>query len=154
MKKVSLDVWIQLFGMIGVLGGLIFVGLEMRQSQTIALGAQQQARTELNSNRLLTELELIGEIGPSAITSSRLEWEELSDEQKAVREQIQRWFWTLLENNFYQYQLGLINDELWEQIKGRIDARWSECHLRHLLPIDLITSLRHYLDSLPDNCQE
>ena len=43
--KVSFDTWIQLLGMLGVLGGLVFVGLEMQQSQTIALGAQQQART-------------------------------------------------------------------------------------------------------------
>lgn len=33
--------------MFGLPGGLVFVGLEMRQSQTIALGAQQQARTEM-----------------------------------------------------------------------------------------------------------
>ena len=36
--KVSFDTWIQLLGMIGVLGGLIFVGLEMRQSQQIPIG--------------------------------------------------------------------------------------------------------------------
>ena len=153
-KKVRLDVWIQLLGMLGVLGGLLFVGLEMRQSQKIALGAQQQARTELNSSRLLTELELLGEIGPAAITSSGIEWEELSADQKVIREQIQRWFWTLLENNFYQYELGLINEELWEQIKGRIGVRWSECHLRHVVPIDPLSGLRRYLDSLPDNCSE
>ena len=35
--KVSFDTWIQLLGMLGVLGGLIFVGLEMQQTQTIAL---------------------------------------------------------------------------------------------------------------------
>ena len=40
MKKVSIDVWIQLIGMLGVLGGLVFVGIEMRQSQIIAIGAQ------------------------------------------------------------------------------------------------------------------
>ena len=45
--KVSFDTWVQLLGMLGVLGGLVFVGLEMQQSQTIALGAQQQARTEI-----------------------------------------------------------------------------------------------------------
>ena len=45
--KVGFDTWIQLLGMMGVLGGLVFVGLEMQQSQTIALGAQQQARTEM-----------------------------------------------------------------------------------------------------------
>ncbi len=36
-------------GMPGVLGGLVFVGLEMRQSQRIAIGAQQQARAELRA---------------------------------------------------------------------------------------------------------
>ena len=40
MKTVSIDVWIQLIGMLGVLGGLVFVGLEMRQSQIIVIGAQ------------------------------------------------------------------------------------------------------------------
>ena len=38
MKKVSLDTWIQLIGMLGILGGLVFVGLEMKQSQIIAIG--------------------------------------------------------------------------------------------------------------------
>ena len=42
MKKVNLDIWIQLLGMLGVLGGLVFVGLEMQQSQGIALSSQQQ----------------------------------------------------------------------------------------------------------------
>ena len=65
MKKVSLDTWIQLLGMVGLLGGLIFVGLEMKQSQIIALAAQQQSRTEnfiniLNSN-----------IKPNKITSNK-----------------------------------------------------------------------------------
>ena len=45
--KVSFDTWVQLLGMLGVLGGLVFVGLEMHQSQQIALAAQQQARTEI-----------------------------------------------------------------------------------------------------------
>ena len=45
--KVSFDTWIQLLGMLSVLAGLVFVGLEMRQSQQIALAAQQQARTEI-----------------------------------------------------------------------------------------------------------
>ena len=47
MKKVSVDVWMQLIGMLGVLGGLVFVGLEMQQSQRIPLAAQHQARSEM-----------------------------------------------------------------------------------------------------------
>ena len=44
--KVSFDTWIQLLGMLGVLGGLIFVGLEMQQTQTIALASQMQSRSD------------------------------------------------------------------------------------------------------------
>ena len=43
--KISFETWVQFLGMIGVLGGLVFVGLEMRQSQTIAQAGQQQDRT-------------------------------------------------------------------------------------------------------------
>ena len=32
MRKISLDVWIQLLGMIGIIVSLIFVALQMRQS--------------------------------------------------------------------------------------------------------------------------
>ena len=92
MGKVSLDTWIQLLGMIGLLGGLIFVGLEMRQSQTIALGAQQHARTEMAGALWLAGLE--GETDIHAAMSNP--WSELSDNQKSVREQIQRYFWILL----------------------------------------------------------
>ena len=54
MKKVSLDTWIQLLGMVGLLGGLVFVGLEMRQSQQIAIAGQVQARNEAFLNLYLT----------------------------------------------------------------------------------------------------
>ena len=47
MKKVSIDTWIQLLGMLGLLGGLIFVGLEMQQSQRIAVASQQQDRAAI-----------------------------------------------------------------------------------------------------------
>ena len=45
--KVSFEIWIQLLGMLGVLGGLIFVGLEMQQSQRIAIAGQIQARNDV-----------------------------------------------------------------------------------------------------------
>jgi hypothetical protein len=47
MKKISFDVWIQLLGMLSIVASLVFVGLQMQQSQTIALAAQQQSRTEV-----------------------------------------------------------------------------------------------------------
>ena len=46
MKKINVDTWIQLLGMVGVLGGLVFVDLEMQQSQGIAIASQVQARND------------------------------------------------------------------------------------------------------------
>ena len=150
MTEVSLDTWIQLLGMVGLLGGLIFVGLEMRQSQIIALGAQQHGRTEMTGALWLAGLE--GETDIHAAMSQP--WSELSDNQKSVREQIQRYFWVLLQNNHYQYELGLINEESWAQIEGRIETRFSECHLRNMMLADPSDGLKQLLNNLPDNCAE
>ena len=57
MKKVSLDIWIQLIGMLGVLAGLVFVGLELQQSQRIAIANAIQGRNQMQSNYLLAPLE-------------------------------------------------------------------------------------------------
>ena len=57
MKKVSLDTWIQLIGLISVLGGLVFVGLQMEQTQKIAIAGQVQARAEMNVKRVLNGFE-------------------------------------------------------------------------------------------------
>jgi hypothetical protein len=46
-EKISLDVWIQLLGMSGIIVSLIFVALQMRQSHQFALAAQQTARMEV-----------------------------------------------------------------------------------------------------------
>ena len=105
MKRVSLDTWIQLVGMLGVLGGLVFVGLEMRQSQLIAIGAQQQARAELRAQELLTPFR--GNIDVAKVRF--LEWEEMTDDQKLARGMLQLYRWNSLQNNFFQNNLGLLS---------------------------------------------
>ena len=52
MKKVSLATWIQLLGMSSVVAGLVFVGLEMQQTQRIALATE-------TSNRMYQVLQTI-----------------------------------------------------------------------------------------------
>ena len=47
MRKIDIQDLIQLLGMVGIIGSLIFVGLEMRQSQMIAQAGQQQDRTAI-----------------------------------------------------------------------------------------------------------
>ena len=42
MGKIAIEDLIQGLGMVGIIGSLIFVGLEMQQSQRIAVASQQQ----------------------------------------------------------------------------------------------------------------
>ena len=96
MKKVSLDVLIQLVGMLTIVASLIFVGLEMRQSQLIAIGAQQQARAELRAQILIAPFE--GNIDAARVAF--LDWEEMTDDQKLARGMLQQYRWNAVENNF------------------------------------------------------
>ena len=75
MRKIDIQDLIQLLGMVGIIGSLIFVGLEMRQSQRIALAGQQALRTQFfldgvdalsepqKSNQKVMEM-LLGDILP------------------------------------------------------------------------------------------
>ena len=54
LTAISLNGAANFLGVIGIIGSLIFVALELRQSQQIAIAAQQQARTILRANQLLS----------------------------------------------------------------------------------------------------
>ena len=59
-------------------------------------------------NQLLSTYDFsLGEIGVEDIP-----WEDQSDIQRYIREQRQVFYWTVNENNFYQYQIGLLSEEL------------------------------------------
>ena len=149
MKKVSLDTWIQLIGMLGVLGGLIFVGLEMQQTQRLALAAQANARTEM-----LMERNLVGFQGRAEllhkITSARNE--ELTDFELYAKGLMDRWVYALQANNFFQYELGLLDEEQWLIIEERIIRSWEDCDLRGIYMEFPNTEFSRYLMTLPDNC--
>jgi hypothetical protein len=150
VKKVDINVWVQLIGMLGVLGGLVFVGLEMRQSQRIAIGAQQQARAELRAQELLTPFQ--GNIDVAKVRF--LEWEEMTDDQKLARGMLQLYRWNSLQNNFFQNNLGLLSADTWEQSLIFAKTRKSECHLRDFMPVNADPAFGAFLESLPDECAD
>lgn len=149
--KVSFDTWIQLIGMLSVLGGLIFVGLEMRQNYEIALGNQHQGRTELRAALLMSPLE--GNI--DAVKVEFLDWEEQTEEQRQISIQVQRFRWALLENLFFQYNLGLISEDVWRQTEGNIRRWYGRCELREAMNLSLSNpAFQEYVNSFPDKCAE
>ena len=108
--KVSFDTWIQLLGMLGVLGGLIFVGLEMRQTQQIAIASQVDARNQSQLARRNIWLEGQWELGHKITTTP---YEELSEAEKFARNQMLQWQRDIQTNNYFQYRMGLLTEEQW-----------------------------------------
>jgi hypothetical protein len=55
--KMKINDIINLLGVLGVIFSLVFVGLELQQSQKIAIAGQVQARAEMLANRSLALME-------------------------------------------------------------------------------------------------
>ena len=155
MKKVSLDTWIQLLGMVGLLGGLVFVGLEMRQSQQIAIAGQVQARNEAFLNLSLT---LMGEdpIGRSLVASGHLganrDPSSLTSAEYDVWYAIKSWQVSSLQNAYQQYEMGLLPDNVWEQVDLRIKAQYANCHIRPIWLLSSIPTVVDYLGRISQEC--
>ena len=128
MKKVSLDVLIQLIGMLSVVAGLVFVGLEMKQSQNIALATE----TSNSMYQVIQDIYTTAEIG--------LDWSkivlgdnvELTEAERIQKRNNASAGWFITENDFQLYQLGLMSEEVWEAKRGIIRHYYNQCDLRDI----------------------
>ena len=126
MKKVSLDTWIQLLGMIGLLGGLIFVGLEMKQSQIIALAAQQQSRTE-NFINILNAFSESGEASFYQVAIKVSQNEPLTPAEEILAQNFAHQTVWIFENDFIQYKAGLMDEDVWKAKLASIRGIANRC---------------------------
>ena len=127
-------------GTIGVIGSLIFVGLELRQSHTIALAGQIQARNQMASNFILAPLQgnlnVLDEWGGA---------EDLTQEEK-IRNSIIAHRALTTTNAWQQYQLGLLSYESWELAERRMSEGWNNCKNRALIATQFTVSLQDYAE--------
>ena len=151
MKREVMQDLIQFLGMIGIIGSLIFVGLQMQQTQRIAIAGQVQARTEMFVNRIMSGLE--GNLDAARLFNiDRFNYDELNEEEQLIARQMYSWVGYMIENNYFQYQMGLMADDYWEQQERRILRWWNQCDFRN--SGGRVRSFQNYLDSLPDECAE
>jgi len=139
-------------GVLGVIGSLIFVGLELRQTQRIALADMEQRRSEQNTDRALAFL--TGEA--EAIANSRgKSLSQLSPKESFLREMHWEWATQMQQNTLFQYEEGFISDSQWEIIAARILQSWNNCSSRELYDENYLeTAFTEYLETLPDECIE
>jgi len=124
MDSAKLGDWIQIIGIFAVVASLVFVGLQLKQSQEIAVAAQYHNRAalaiEINSSQLESgNLKmwgfLTGRVGDGLIpTQLREEQASWSAEQWGAH--LISGFQNVIQfdNHYYQYQSGFMDEESWQ----------------------------------------
>jgi hypothetical protein len=106
--------WLQIAGLAGVIGSLIFVGLQLKQAQAIALSDNYQSRT---ANTIATN---VGAMSSPEFLSGMAKVYANSAGELTMREAIAvelnvGTLMTMFENNHLQYQAGFLNEEHWQR---------------------------------------
>ncbi len=140
MKTRKLEDWLQTIGLFGVVGSLIFVGLQLKQDREIALSEIWQARTASVIDQISSAAS--NEMALSAFAKSaggRL------DEITPIEDQAGLWVvWGgmfLWENSHYQYTLGFLPDEHWSRVRSDIKSQLQDPFWRPKMR-DLSTRMR------------
>ena len=75
----------------------------------------------------------------------------MTEEQREIRRHALNWQTNSLQNAFQQHELGLLPEDVWQQVQGRIQNRWASCYTRETYS-QVIPSFREYLETLPVEC--
>lgn len=134
-RSEKLQTWIQGVGLLAVVASLIFVGLELRQSQEIAIAAQYQARMDAASSHYTAILQsdpglrLIGRdlkediLGDPELPAELKAWmDSQPEEELAFRAIGAVIFLKSHDNVYFQYQKGFLSEEAWEALRVQLKA--------------------------------
>jgi len=143
MNKINLDTWIQLIGMLGILSGLVFVGLELQQSQQIAVANALQGRNQMQSNYLLAPLE--GQLQAIELRQAQ-DYQKLNPTQLLIRQQLIFHRSVTITNAWQQYSLGLLTEDAWQVPAGRARDMYNICRERPWVTASFTPSLIAYAE--------
>ena len=136
MDSEKLNNWMQVVGIFALVASLIFVGLEMRQSQRIAVSAAYQARADSSMTLRLATLE--SEKLQSAMVKVNRQGktlDQLTPDERIVLEG--RWGAQMVyvENMHFQFLNGLVTEEQWQTNRAGLTRHLSRSTewRRHML---------------------
>ena len=152
MRKIPIENLIQLLGMVGIIGSLIFVGLEMQQTQRIAIASAQEARMNANGGYIRSMQE-------SNLDAQSVFWEQnfnydYSPQEIGYRNSMHEQGF-LMENDFYRFQAGLVDTITWESKRGAIGRIYNRCNARDIYESrkwSFTPEFRQIIESHPDEC--
>jgi hypothetical protein len=109
----------ELIGIAAIVASLVFVGLQMKQSQEIAIAAQYHERAalaaEMFSNIMESgELKFWGRSSGLPATSDQT-LEDIGRELLTGKIML-----TLMDNHYYQYQAGFLDEDSWHAQRSNL----------------------------------
>jgi hypothetical protein len=123
----------EVVGILAIVGSLVFVGLELRQSQQIAIAAQYQERTAAGREYFYESLDSEYRIKLIAESLEKIEWPDglLTEEDlkwldaHPSTEWAKAVIWANIDlygfdNYHYQYQSGFLSEEGWRSLESRL----------------------------------
>ena len=137
MKKYDWKVAAELIGIAAIVASLAFVGLQLRQSQEIAIADQYQDRADAASEFYLARMQSNHAIAMLAIdfkkeidsgTASgavRAAFEAEGPELLATRYLFYRANITFFDNYHFQYEQGFLTEEAWRAFRVRLKGLLS-----------------------------
>ena len=121
MNLDGLNKWLTLVANFGVVAGLIFLGVEIRQNTTALRAAAIQESTNVARGQILT-LATDGEINRLSMTD--YDELELGDQRRVFW--LDRSFWLGMQGQYRQWRLGVLPDEEWSVWHRIICANYSD----------------------------
>jgi len=140
----------ELIGITAIVASLVFVGLQMKQSQDIAIAAQYQARADAAQNMIMS----LQESGTSLVGRKRIS--EMTPFERYTAENVNRWAWTQSDNLYFQYHAGFLDEESLEGMKYRVERVFGACDRRYIweeMRNFLRPSFVNYVETLADRCK-
>jgi len=125
MNSAKLNDWLQVLGLFGVMASLVFLGLQMKQTQEIALAEAYSTRTSITTD---FNAAVLG--GPQYYSGMAKLYSGLRDELDAeeyialeMEGNLQLF---IFENLHYQYSMGFLPESHWRKNLADLDCRMSE----------------------------
>ncbi len=118
MKETDWKSIAELVGIAAIVASLIFVALQMKQSQEVAIATQYQERTALTIETIVARSQ-IPDLVESIGARLKADFDQYTSEEKSTKEIGNLWFASRLslasfDNAHFQWQAGYLSEEGWE----------------------------------------
>ena len=163
MDSGKINDWLQIVGLFGVIASLVFVGLQLKQSQDIARSTAQQTRAWG-----AVELQVARASNPQLISAQKKLWGGKGRSDDLLPEEIIALYWDHLafikttEDNYFQYKSGFIDESRWTTNMEEIRCIYSSPFYRKLGVVpnvrksfrEILSEIYREADNEPINCFE